>query len=208
MNHHAYLLLGEKEAGESYLESVFSDLGISPTANPDVWFVETDVFGVDDARKLSEDAQAKAFGSKKVFILDASRFTPEAQNALLKIFEEPPVNTHFFVFAHNENMFLPTLLSRMQTVRLERVKENDKEAENFLHLSLAKRIIFARKFADEKEERGTGALASFIDSLLLLLKNSNASLANLEKVFKIRLFAEDSSAMSRLIIEHLALVLE
>jgi len=207
MEHHANLLLGEKQAGEAYLQNVLNEHGITSAGNPDVRFVDVDVFGVDDARKLSEEAQVRAFGDKKIFAIYASRFTPEAQNALLKTFEEPTPNTHFFVIARDENMFLPTLLSRMQTVRLEGRGELSVEAEKFLKMPLAKRILFARKFADEKEERGAGALASFLDSLLLILKKDKAPLSTLERVFKMRLFADDPSAMSRLIIEHLALVL-
>ena len=215
MEHHANLLLGERRAGEVYLQNIFSELGIVAVGNPDVHFVEADVFLVDDARRLSEEAQVKSFGTKKIFVIVASRFTPEAQNALLKTFEEPTPDTHFFVMARDENMFLSTLLSRMHITKVPplhdvsdaKVSPLQKEAEAFLKMSLAKRIIFARKFADEKEERGAGALTSFLDSLLLNLKKGGVPIRTLEKIFKIRLFAEDPSAMSRLIIEHLALVL-
>jgi DNA polymerase III delta prime subunit len=207
MEHHAYLLLGEKQAGKRYIQNILNEQGIASTGNPDVRFVEADVFGVDDSRSLGEEAQVKAFGSKKIFVISASRFTDQAQNALLKTFEEPTAGTHFFVVGRDENMFLPTLLSRMQTVRLDSSEQLESEAEKFLKMPLAKRILFARKFADEKEERGVGALADFLDSLLAILKKENAPLSALEKVFKIRLFADDPSAMSRLIIEHLSLVL-
>lgn len=207
MEHHAYLLLGEESAAEAYLDNVFSELGISTLGNPDVHHLEENVFLVDHARRLSEGAQVKAFGAKKIFVITAARFTPEAQNALLKTFEEPSADTHFFVVARDTNMFLPTLLSRMQIVRLEGKRDVETEARKFLEMPLSKRVEFARKFADEKEERGVGALSSFLDSLLLILRDNNASLSTLEKVFKVRLFAEDSSAMSRLIIEHVGLVL-
>lgn len=215
MEHHANLLLGERRAGEVYLQNVFSELGIVAVGNPDVHFVETDVFLVDDARRLNEEAQVKAFGTKKIFVIVAPRFTLEAQNALLKTFEEPTPDTNFFVMARDENMLLPTLLSRMHITKVTplhdvsaaKVTPLQKEAEAFLKMSLAKRIIFARKFSDEKEERGAGALAGFIDSLLLIFKKENAPLNVLQKVFKMRLYADDPSAMSRLIIEHLALVL-
>jgi hypothetical protein len=207
MEHHAYLLLGERRAGETYLQNVFREVGIVAMGNPDIRLFERDVFLVDDARTLSEEVQVKAFAAKKIFVISASRFTPEAQNALLKTLEEPTSDTHFFILARDENMFLPTLLSRMQAVRLEGEKESSTEAETFLKMPLAKRINFARKFADEREERGVNALSGFMDSLLLTLKKEKASLAILEKVFKMRLYADDPSAMSRLIIEHLALVL-
>jgi len=174
------LLLGERQASDKYLQALLSTQGIASIGNPDVRFVEVDVFTVDDARKLSGESQVKAFGKKKIFVVSASRFTPEAQNALLKTFEEPTPDTHFFVIARDENMFLPTLLSRMQTVRLEGEKNEEVDAKNFLKMTLAKRILFARKFADEKEERGAGALSGFVDSLLLILKKENASLGFLE----------------------------
>ena len=208
MEHHAYMLLATREAGERYLTGIFSELGISAIGNPDVRTIEIDVFGVDDARSLSEEAQVKAFGAKKIFVIHASRFTDQAQNALLKTFEEPTPDTHFFIVARDEQMFLPTLLSRMQSVRLEGNREIEDEAEKFLKMPLAKRILFARKFADEKEERGVGALSQFLDSLLLILKKENVTTSVLDTVYKMRLFADDSSAMSRLIIEHLALVLQ
>src|SRR6185312_2829853 len=170
MEHHAYLLLGEKSAAEAHLQNIFSELGISAVGNPDVRSLDADVFLVDDARQLNEEAQAKAFGAQKIFVIRASRFTPEAQNALLKTFEEPPPHTHFFVVARDESVFLPTLLSRIHIVRLQAERKVETEAETFLKMHLAKRINFARKFADEKEARGVGALSAFLDSLLLILK--------------------------------------
>ena len=51
-------------------------------------------------RRALKDAQTRgAFGgSRKIFIIGANSFTREAQNALLKTFEEPTAGTHFFLF--------------------------------------------------------------------------------------------------------------
>lgn len=49
----------------------------------------------------------------------AENMTDQAQNALLKILEEPPEHTVFILTAENRSMLLPTILSRVQTIRLE-----------------------------------------------------------------------------------------
>lgn len=49
----------------------------------------------------------------------AENMTDQAQNALLKILEEPPEHTVFILTAENRAMLLPTILSRVQTIRLE-----------------------------------------------------------------------------------------
>ena len=49
----------------------------------------------------------------KYIILCGSSFRVEAQNSLLKIFEEPPKNIIFIILATSKSSLLPTVLSRM-----------------------------------------------------------------------------------------------
>ncbi len=49
---------------------------------------------------------------KVVFIEPADAMNPFAQNALLKVLEEPPYDTHFILIAHRLEKLLPTVLSR------------------------------------------------------------------------------------------------
>ena len=207
MLHHAYLLVGEREEADEYLKNLFAEEGVNPVGNPDVFLHELDVFGVDDARELAQRAIEKAFGEKEVFVIRAEKFTSEAQNALLKTLEDPTPNTHFFLSARESNIFLPTLLSRLHQVRVGGELGKNKEVERFLTKTPKQRIDFAKRFADEREERGAGALAEFLDSLLLKLRSDGAPLSTQKKVLELRIYARDSGAMPRLILEHLALVL-
>lgn len=203
MDHHAYLLLGEKGARDAYLTHLLSREGVVLEGNPDVFVLEGAAFSVDDARLLSTKSAAKAFGSKKIFIINSERFSPESQNALLKTFEEPTPNTHFFILATEESGFLPTLLSRMQKVRVEGKSDGDpEEIKKFLALSYKDRIAFAKKFADKEKN-----LAEFLDSLLLHLRSKQTSTETLEKVFILRNFANDPAASPRLMLEHFSLTL-
>lgn len=207
MDHHAYLLLGGGKEIESYLSGEFERLELKRVGNPDVFEKSFNVFGVDDAREVGDRAVEKAFGELKLFIISAEKFTTEAQNALLKTLEDPVPNTHFFICAKEAGVLLPTLLSRLHKINLGREGEIGTEVEKFLKKTLKQRLDFAKKFNDEREERGAGALANFLDSLLLKLKEQKEPLDVMKKVLTLRTFARDSGASSKIILEHLALVL-
>ena len=66
-------------------------------------------------RKLS----LKSFESEyKVLILWMPEELDKEGNKLLKIIEEPPANTLFILVAENEEMILPTILSRCQLIKI------------------------------------------------------------------------------------------
>ena len=92
----------------------------------------------------------------------------------------------------------------MQTVR---VSENSiftsAVAERFLSLSLKDRLIFAKEFADEEKN-----LMVFLDDLLLLLRKRSEMRKSVEKIYAIRRSIGNSVIASRLVIEHLSLVLQ
>ena len=71
-----------------------------------------DDFKIEDAKEVISEAY-KSEESIKTLILGAKSFTVPAQNALLKILEEPPRNVVFILLAPNKSTFLPTVRSRL-----------------------------------------------------------------------------------------------
>lgn len=69
---------------------------------------------IDDVREIPSLVSKKSYegGYKAVVIAQADVMTPQAQNALLKVIEEPPENTVFVMGAQNTKNILPTILSR------------------------------------------------------------------------------------------------
>ncbi|MES2214324.1 MAG: hypothetical protein V4465_03000 [Patescibacteria group bacterium] len=198
--HHAYLLEGAPLEGERFLSDALESLRVSRIGNPDyIEFIE-ESFGIDDARRLRDMAQARSFGEKKIFVIKTRRFSDGAQNALLKTLEEPIQNTHFFLLFEDRELLLPTLLSRLHIARVGRGDEDTKEAEGFLIMNPEQRLSFTKKFIDKEKP-----LAPFLDSLLLVLREKNSE--DIKKVFALRLYADDPSASVRLILEHLSLAL-
>lgn len=200
--HHAYLLLGERAEAEGFIHSFWQEKGIELKNSPDFFVWKEDLFGIDEARKVAEAASRKAFTGQKVFLIVPDRITPEAQNALLKTFEDPPVNTYFFLVAREEELVLPTLRSRMLSTRLDSKASEVGEAQAFLKLGLKERLAFARKFADAEKN-----LSVFLDQLLNFMRKESLPTEAIRAVYDLRRYSDDRAASSRLILEHLALMI-
>src|SRR4029453_3025580 len=79
--------------------------------------------GVEDARDLREKAPtAPAQGREKVYIIDeAQRLSREAFDALLKVFEEPPVGVRFVLATTEPHKMPATIVGRCQRFAFRRV---------------------------------------------------------------------------------------
>ncbi len=87
---------------------------------------------VNEIRALKQDAYLRPNdGEKKVYLIhEADSMTQEAQDALLKILEEPPAFTVFLLLCYNEKSMLETVRSRC--VRLPLAPLCDEEMRKLL----------------------------------------------------------------------------
>ena len=145
---HAYIIGGDKGSGKKMLAGAFAmtlqcrEHGIEPCGvcpscrkamsgnHPDIIYVRHDKPGtvsVDDVREqLVGDVSIRPYESPyKIYIIDdASKMTPQAQNAILKTIEEPPAYAVILLLAENPDALLPTITSRCVTLRLKPVEES------------------------------------------------------------------------------------
>lgn len=86
--------------------------------------------GVEDIRVMKEDIYLSPTESAyKIYIVEeAQAMTPQAQNALLKIFEEPPSGVVIFLLCDSIQHILSTIKSRAQLVRMERLSDDAVES--------------------------------------------------------------------------------
>ena len=200
--HHAYLFVGTRESARAGFELFLETIGLSQINNPDLFLFENEVFGIDDARRLSTLVSRKAFGARKVFFVTPERLTLEAQNALLKTLEEPTPDTHILITLRERELLIPTLLSRMQVIEVGKLSEEKEEGPiKFIGMSLTDRLAFAREFADKGF-----SLPVFLDNLLVLLRAKDSDGNKLRKILAVRRFADGTSVSARLILEHLSFV--
>lgn len=104
-------------------------LKVSENIHPDIYTVEiTDkkqAVGVGEIRNVISDCFIKPneASCKVYFIFD--KMTAEAQNALLKILEEPPQNVQFIIVTESSSILLQTVRSRSAVFKLNRGAAND-----------------------------------------------------------------------------------
>lgn len=66
--------------------------------------------------------------AKVIIVRDADKATEEAANAFLKMLEEPPPRTHFFLVTARPHKLLPTIMSRTVPVRFSPLGAEDMKA--------------------------------------------------------------------------------
>ncbi|MFA4975146.1 MAG: hypothetical protein WC839_00410 [Candidatus Paceibacterota bacterium] len=150
--HHAYLIEGRKEDIVPDIFEFLKDLKINTSNNPDFYHMSFDTFKIEDAHNLKSIQYEKSFSlGKKIILISANNFLLEAQNTLLKIFEEPIENTHFFLIVPNKNILLKTLLSRFYLIQTKSdLEEELKEAEKFISMPLRNRLDYIKEFLIEE----------------------------------------------------------
>ncbi len=222
MRNHAFVVEAEAEEGIRAAEAwAEKELKIKIQGNPDVVVLRYGLFSVEDARRVTELAASAPFaGEHKVVIIAASRAYHEAQNALLKLFEEPPQGTYMFLVLPTLGSLLPTLRSRMQVLRsaVPRLDSGRQEipevAKQFLAASKEKRSAIIKKLTsgkDEEEKRENReeaiAIVNGIEQVAYRSLTSAGNTALLSDIATLRGYLYDRSAPVRMIMEHLSLVI-
>jgi len=98
-----------------------SCLKIQNFNHPDVHWIkkdESDSIKIETIRELQKNIYIKPWEAKrKVFIIEeADRLTPEAQNSLLKVLEEPPKENILILITSKPNLIFSTVISRCKRI--------------------------------------------------------------------------------------------
>ncbi len=117
--------------------------------------------GVDVIEKMRNDIILSATESEfKIYIIEeAELLTPQAQNAMLTILEEPPAGVIIILLAKEADKILTTIKSRVQTIRMERFRKDE--------------IL---RYLLDKSEKANTMLRADKEALDAVISSSNASL--------------------------------
>lgn len=167
---HALLIVAPRGSGKRTLARHLAEqlLGLADNLLDDYPYklflspLEGKSIGVEAVRELEHFLSLKVPGhgelNRVVIIEDAQTMTTEAQNALLKILEEPPAGTLLLLTATNSQAVLPTVRSRTQLIDL--LTPNYHELESY----------FASKGYDTADIKRlanlSGGLPGLMDALL------------------------------------------
>ena len=113
----------------------------SAPSGAEVHALNTERFGIADARGLKDLAYQSGTGGRRCFQITARSLTREAQNALLKLCEDPPPGVSFQLAVPKLNCLIPTLRSRFSLKSTATAPTCDLSvAKDFTSLTPADRI--------------------------------------------------------------------
>ncbi len=219
---HSYIIEGARGMGKKLLAYTFANYLVCEThtscgscrgciqasagTHPDIITVLPEegkkTIGTDVIREVIKTALIKPYSAdKKIIILpDCDGITAEAQNAMLKIIEEPPPYIVFMILIQNSNSLLETVRSR--SIKLSMQLYSDAEIKQALgteninpyilsysegNIGKAKELVFDDEFVSLRD--------SFFEVLPHLIKNERYP------VFKITEFFESNKDNSKLLLD-------
>lgn len=146
---HAYIINGEYGSGRQTIASALAKTiqcqsktddtdacGVCTSCkqaeshnHPDIKYITHDKTSIrvnDIREQLNNDISIKPYSSEyKIYIIpDANKMTEQAQNALLKTIEEPPVYAIIILLTENCDSLLPTIRSRCVTLTMNPVEKD------------------------------------------------------------------------------------
>ena len=98
------------------------------------------IISVDIMRQVFEDTRTKSNQNRMIIIDYAERMSQQAQNAFLKLLEEPGQGTYFVLVSNSTSKLLPTILSRVKKIDIRLVSAEQ-----------SSQILDSLKVSDEKK---------------------------------------------------------
>lgn len=220
--YHSYVLEGNPEEIVYLLRIYLEERGDINKNSPDVILNLYDAFNIEDGHKIKEWHKNRGVdGKKKICIIGAKFINREAEQALLKITEEPTENTHMFLVVPDASLLLGTILSRVHLIKNLKNdnKFEDKIASDFIKANPQERIEKVTDIIKEfKNNENSGGLRYYAISLLngierIIYENWKKDLNNkdlkfiLDELKNCRGFLSTPGAAVKMILEHIALVI-
>lgn len=131
---HGILLMGDRGAGKSHIASLLTATILNlelHALGAHILLVKPEgkSISIETVRQVQQFLQLKTVGTRRirraVIIEDSESMTTEAQNALLKILEEPPLDTIIILTTSQPAFLRPTVLSRTQQLILHPATKED-----------------------------------------------------------------------------------
>ncbi len=137
---------------------------------------------IDDVRELKKLVKFSFSEKTAIIIQDIDKITTEAANAFLKNLEEPTKNIIYILTASNLSNVLPTIISRCEVIRLQRIGDrlqgkhlNYRDALNIKDREEAIKFIEELIFTDH-EKNIFNNMENYLNTIKNLKANGNVSL--------------------------------
>lgn len=201
----AYLVSGDPKLCIPEIRQQLQELYAERTETLHIDPVIADKFLVEDAHELSRRGRQQGAGEVWCLMRGFFRTNKEAQNAVLKILEEPAEGTHFFFVTPSAGELLETVRSRMAREDLcAHTSGQNKHAEKFLTAdSLPDRLSVSEDVVADD------ALRQFVSGLKKAIENNRKDHHQLQQALvMVATWLDDVGRSDKQIAEFLALAAE
>lgn len=165
-------------------------------------------FGIDDARELVRQAYGRPVNSDELaLVVRTELITLEAQNALLKILEEPPLSTKLVFVVPVDLMILDTLSSRFNQKKVDteiQTTEAKEVFKVFLNADYKTRLSEIESAIKKKDVMWQRLIKQGLIGYMSKNKDTVTSIVGLEYAVRTLL---TRGASNKMLLEHIALIL-
>jgi len=225
--HHAYIIEGAHCAVmPGLIFAIERNLNISTKKNPNVFIERYQIFGIEESCRLKILQSRTGFSGadtkippQKLFLISANSLTHEAQNSLLKIFEEPTIGTHFFIIIPHADIILPTLRSRVLIIKTKERFTKDEDylfAKEFINVCLEDRFTLVKKLSEKNnnDKIDRELFRRVLDQIEIIIsrhqKDTDSPIKNKDiftEIYQAKTYLNFSGSSPRMLLEHIAIVL-
>lgn len=114
--HHAFWIPGEWRDFLPLVQEAI--LKQSKVKEADLTILVAGSFLVENSRQLKSLTGRALTGETRCLLVAFDRINEEAQQALLKLLEEPPAGTVFILLSPGTTILLPTIISRLEVIKI------------------------------------------------------------------------------------------
>ena len=177
-------------------------------------FFNQTVLDIETARDIISWAKTP-YNEERIALVSFHTAGIPAQNALLKILEEPPEKTRFILLTSNKENLIATVVSRLQHYEDRgpiTISDNTTAANIFLRTKPTERmklpfIVELLEKKDEEDRKDREAVREFILSVVRELSSSKEDPHYITETLEFASYASDPSASGKALIEYLSLLL-
>jgi DNA polymerase III, delta subunit len=231
MQHHAYIYEGSQDLLEPLVADAKKEFNFEGDHNPDLHVLQFEKFLIEDAHELTRKAQLKSVSGRSLFVLGLASINTHAQQALLKLFEEPQQGITFVLLVPHGTL-MPTLRSRLMQYPETHLPVGQKvlgspvlglthrgpdhfarQAAEFLKASYKTRsgqiadLLKDEKNTKERVRSLLRAIERAVYNKFEASKGDPALRIALEDISKVRGYLADQSPSLKMLLEHLAATL-
>lgn len=204
-SHHAYRIHGDQQAVRVHIHTLVDSAAENEGGSQVTYIDESeDTLSIDTVRSLQERLYTRVSpNEKRIVSIAFSLGTQEAQNALLKLCEEPGENTLLFFITPSEHALLPTLRSRTQHIEhsLEPLSHSPIDIESFVSAPYTERFEMLKPLIEEKNKEQMIQFLNDLETYTVAQKEGETKTSFLHTLELVRSYVLERGCSPKLLLD-------